>query len=230
MKTIGLIGGTGWVSSVDYYRIINEETNKILGGLEFARMIIYSLNYADVDRFQRDNDTEGLYGMLKDAAGKLINCGADCIMLGANTMHLYADRLQQDISVPLIHIAVATAAEINKVKFTKVALLGTKTTMEKDFYKEKLKNAGIEAVVPVEDDRNYIQSVINGELLKNIFKSESKQKFLDIIAGLIEKGAQAVVLGCTEIPLLIKQEDLNVPVFNTTFIHSRAAVQFALND
>lgn len=230
MKTIGLIGGTGWVSSADYYRIINEETNRALGGMEFARMILYSFNYGDVVRFNLAGDAEALYNMLRDAAEKLIGAGAECIILGANTMHLYADRLAEEITVPLIHIAVATAAEIRKKNFTKVALLGTRTTMEKDFYKSKLNESGIETVVPEPEDRIFLNDVINKELIMSVFKDESKQRFLNIIDGLAARGAQGVVLGCTEIPLLIKQEDLDLPVFNTTLIHSKAAVGFALQN
>ncbi len=229
MKTIGLIGGTGWVSSIEYYQFINREINRRLGGQQAARCILWSFNYGEIDvLINQKNDLESVYKMVKNAAEKLESCGADCILLCANTLHMYADRLRTEINIPLIHIAEATASEINKGGLSKVAVLGTKFTMEKDFYRSKLAESAIEMMIPGNEDREFIHNTILGELLKNILKPETKSRFLEIINDLILNGAEGIVLGCTEIPLLIKQEDVAVPVFDTTFIHSTAAVDFAL--
>ncbi len=230
MKTIGLVGGTGWISSVEYYKIINEEVNRRLGGLEFARCILYSINYNEINNYNLQNNREGVYSLIHDASIKLINSGADCIVLCANTLHQFADRLQQVIEVPIIHIADATAKEIKRNKLKTIGLLGTKQTMEMDFYKTKLLVEGIETVVPGSEDRNYIQNVISNELLKGIFFDESRNRFIDIINGLNKKGAQGIILGCTEIPLLVSGENTNIPLFNTLIIHSHAAVDFALDE
>jgi aspartate racemase len=230
MKTIGLVGGTGWISTVEYYRIINEETNRRLGGLEFARCALYSVNFGDIWRFEEKRETEGIFSLMLTAAKKLESIGADCILLCANTMHMHADRVEKEISVPLIHIAKATGAQILKKSMKTVGLLGTRPTMELDFYTKKLAEQGITVIVPEKDERVFIQRIINSELLRGIFLPESKQRFLDIIQKLRSQGAEGVVLGCTEIPLLIKQEDIDVPLFNTTVIHSQAAVDFALGE
>jgi aspartate racemase len=229
MKTIGLIGGTGWVSSIEYYQFINREINRRLGGQQAARCILWSFNYGEIDvLINQKNDLESVYKMVRNAAEKLESCGADCILLCAGTLHIYADRLRTEINIPLIHIAEATASEINKAGLRKVAVLGTKFTMEKDFYRSKLAESAIEMMIPRDEDRDFIHNAIPGELLKNILKPETKARFLEIINNLILNGAEGIVLGCTEIPLLIKQEDVAVPVFDTTFIHSKAAVDFAL--
>jgi aspartate racemase len=229
MKTIGLIGGTGWVSTLEYYRLINEETNKRLGGLNAARCIIYSFNYADINKFNLRDDHEGIYKLVLDAAVKLKNAGADCLVLCANTLHQYVDRLNEEVKLPIIHIADATAAEIKKQELSTIGLLGTKFTMEMDFYTKRLSTAGINSLVPEKPERFFIHSTIMNELLKEIFKPESKKRFLEIINDLEQKGAQGIVLGCTEIPLLIKQQDIHLPVFNTLEIHAKAAVGFAIN-
>jgi aspartate racemase len=229
MKTIGLIGGTGWVSSIEYYQFINREINRRLGGQQAARCILWSFNYGEIDVLvNQKNDLEGVYKMVRNAAEKLESCGADCILLCANTLHMYAERLRTEINIPLIHIAEATASEITKAGLRKVAVLGTKFTMEKDFYRSKLAESVIEMMIPGNEDRDFIHNAILGELLKNILKPETKARFLEIINNLILNGAEGIVLGCTEIPLLIKQEDVAMPVFDTTFIHSKAAVDFAI--
>ncbi len=229
MKTIGLIGGTGWVSTLEYYRIINEETNKILGGHNAARCILYSLNYADIHECNLREDHEGVYKFLLDAALKLKSASVDFIVLCANTMHMYADRITEEVKLPIVHIADATANEIKKKNISTIGLLGTKFTMEMDFYSRKLKEAGINSLVPKKENRLFIHSSIVNELLKETFKPETKQKFLNIISDLEQKGAKGIVLGCTEIPLLIKQADTHLPVFNTLEIHAKAAVEFAVN-
>lgn len=228
MKTIGLVGGTGWISTVEYYRIINEEVNRRLGGLEFARCVLYSVNFGDIQRFNEKHETEGIFSIMLNAAKKVESTGVDCILLCANTMHMHADRVEKEIAVPLIHIAKATGTEIRKRNLKTVGLMGTRPTMEKDFYTKKLADQGITVLVPDEEDRIFIQRTIDTELLKGIFLPESKKRFLDIIQVLRSRGAEGVVLGCTEIPLLIKQEDMDFPLFNTTIIHSMAAVDFAL--
>jgi aspartate racemase len=228
MKTIGLIGGTGWLSTIEYYRIINEEINKRLGGYNFARCIIYSLNHGDIIEFNKTNDTEGVYSLLLNASNKLTGAGADFVLLCANTTHMFADRLQDDISVPLIHIGDATSKEIKKQKLSKVGLIGTKTTMEKDFFKDKLIDNNIEVLIPGDNEREYIHKVILDELIKGKFPDNTRKEFIRIISDLQSKGAEGIILGCTEIPLLIKQENVDIPVFDTTLIHSLSAVDFAL--
>jgi len=228
MKTIGLVGGTGWISTAEYYRIINEETNRRLGGLEFARCALYSVNFGDIHRFEEKHETEGIFSLMLSGAKKLEAVGVHCVLLCANTMHMHADRVAKEISVPLIHIAKATGAEIRKKNIKTVGLIGTRPTMELDFYTKKLSEENITTLVPEKDERIFIQRTIDYELLKGIFLPESKKRFLEIILDLRSQGAEGVVLGCTEIPLLIKQEDVDFPLFNTTVIHSLAAVDFAL--
>jgi aspartate racemase len=228
MKTIGLIGGTGWVSTLEYYRVINEETNRLLGGHNAARCILYSFNYADINECNLREDHEGVYKLVLDAARKLKNASADCIVLCANTLHQYADRLVEEQKLPVIHIADATAVEIKKLGLSAIGLLGTKFTMEMDFYTRRLNSAGINSIVPDKPERLFIHNTIMDELLKEIYKPESKKRFLEIINDLEQKGAQGIVLGCTEIPLLIKQADTHLPVFNTLKIHAKAAVDYAV--
>lgn len=228
MKTIGLVGGTGWISSVEYYRVINEEINKLEGGLTFARCILYSFNYGEIDALNKQNDMDGLFFLILDVSNKLISIGADCILLCTNTLHMFADRLEEKITVPLIHIAEATARQIHQQKLSKVGLLGTKYTMEQDFYKTKLAKQNIDTIVPEPGERAFIHDTIMNELLKGIFKKESKDRLLQIIHKLHQQGAQGIVLGCTEIPLIIKAGDFDLPLFNTTIIHALAAVDFAL--
>jgi aspartate racemase len=228
MKTLGLVGGTGWVSTIDYYRLINQRINEVLGGHEFARCILYSLNFGDIVACNDRNDTEGIYALIKDATEKVIQGGAEGIVLCANTLHKYADRLQKVINVPIVHIAESTAQEINKKNLTIVGLLGTKYTMEEDFYTSKLEAANIRTIVPEKEDREFINATIYSELLKEIFKDESKKRFLEIMIQLQQRGAKGIILACTEIPLIIKDDDFHLPLFNTTAIHARAAINFAL--
>ena len=230
MKTIGLIGGTGWVSTLEYYRLINEETNKQLGGLNAARCILYSVNYAEVNECNLYDNHEGVYKIVLNAARSLKAANVDFLVLCANTMHQYVDRLTDETKLPIIHIADATAVEIKKQGLSTIGLLGTKFTMEMDFYTKRLSDAGIGSVVPEKSERLFIHHTIMDELLKEIFKPESKKRFLDIINDLEQKGAEGIVLGCTEIPLLIKQADTHLPVFNTLKIHAKAAVDFAVKD
>lgn len=229
MKKIGLIGGVSWVSTVDYYRYINESVNRELGGMNYAECLIYSFNYADIKKNNDANDWDKTLQMVTDACRFLKAGGAELIVLGANTMHLIAEEVEKNVQLPLIHIAKAAADEITRQGLKKVALLGTKFTMELDFFKEKLSAQGIEALIPGAEDRDFIQDTIYYELGKGILNPETKQRYITIINDLIQQGAQGVILGCTEIPLIIKADDVPVPVFDTVFIHVGAIVKYALS-
>lgn len=228
MKTIGLIGGTGWISSLEYYRIINRKVNEKLGGLNSAKCILYSVNYSEIDECNKRNDRRGVFRLISEGADRLYDAGAECILLCANTLHQFADELENKIPIPLIHIAEATAKQINKAGLKKVGLLGTKQTMEMDFYKSKLAAEGISTLIPNNEDMDIIQYIINYELLKEIFTDESVASFQNIMNRMKDSGAEGIILGCTEIPLLIKQEHSPLPLFNTLIIHAYEAVDFAL--
>ena len=230
MKTLGLIGGTSWVSTADYYKAINEGINEKLGGLNFAKCIIYSFNYADIKRNNDTNDWENTQRMVNEAGRHLQNSGADAIVLCAVTMHLSADLLQQELNIPIIHIADAAASAINCLTLSKVGLLGTKFTMELDFFKSRLEAFGIETIIPGEKDREFIHTTIFDEMGKGIFSQETKKQYLEIISKLVDNGAQGIILGCTELPILIRQEDLSIPVFDVIALHARAAVETALEN
>jgi len=228
MKTLGLIGGTTWVSTIDYYKYINQLSNERLGGSNSARLLLFSVNFQEIKDLGDADNWEQIGNILSDAAKRLENAGADALMLCANTMHIAAETVQQSISIPLLHIVDATAKEIEKQKMGKVGLLGTKFTMEKEFFKQGLLNYNIETIIPDSDDREFIHSSIYSELGKNIFKDETRQKYLEITKNLQMKGAEGVIFGCTEIPMLIKPEDCDVASFDTTLIHAKYAVDFAL--
>ncbi|HCT29216.1 MAG TPA: aspartate racemase [Bacteroidales bacterium] len=228
MRTIGLIGGTGWVSSHEYYKLINLEVNSRLGGLNAARCILYSFNYNDIADLNQKNDHEGVLNLLIDASLKLEAAGVDGIALCANTLHYYAENLQSKISKPIVHIAKATAGEIKNKNLSKVGLLGTKMTMEQGFYKDNLAKLGINTIIPSDRTRAFIHRTIFNELIKNVFTDATKQQFIQIINELHEQGAEGIVLGCTEIPLLINQKDVEIPLFNTLDIHAKAIANFAL--
>ncbi|MFB9079857.1 aspartate/glutamate racemase family protein [Flavobacterium procerum] len=230
MKKIGLIGGISWVSTSDYYTLINKEINEKLGGLNFSECLIYSFNYADIKKNNDANDWDSTFKMLFKGCEFLKAGGAEAIVLCANTMHLIADKLEKAIELPVIHIAVETALEIRKKNLKKIGLLGTKFTMELDFFKDKLAEKGIEAIIPVsEEDKDFIHYTIFEELGRGIVTEETKSRYLQIANELIKSGAEGIILGCTEIPLVIKPEDLAVPIFDTTLIHAKAAVNFQLS-
>lgn len=230
MKIIGLIGGISWVSTADYYKLINQGINEKMGDLNFSECLIYSFNYADIKKNNENNDWDSTFNMLLKGCQFLQHGGAEAIVLCANTMHLIADRLEEAIDIPIIHIAVETAKEIKKQNLKKVGLLGTKFTMERDFFKDKLIAQGIEAVIPDnEGDKDFIHHTIFEELGRGLVTPETKKRYLEIANELIQKGAEGIILGCTEIPLVIKPEDIDVPVFDTTLIHSKAAVEFQLS-
>ena len=229
MKTLGIIGGLSWFSTSVYYRTINQLTNQQLGGSHSARLLLYSVDFNDFKTLQEKNDWDKIEQMLTDIALRLQNAGADCIVMATNTPHLVADTLRQKIKIPLLHIAEETAKEIVKQKINKVGLLGTKFTMENSFFKDRLAKFGIETIVPDNSDRDFIHDSIFNELTRGIFKDETKKIYIDIIEKLKTGGANGVIFGCTEISLLIKQEDSSITVFDTTAIHSKAAVDFALS-
>ncbi|MEP7256248.1 MAG: aspartate/glutamate racemase family protein [Ferruginibacter sp.] len=227
MKTIGLIGGLTWYSTLDYYRLLNELVNKELGGVHSAKIILNSVDFAEIKVLTEKQDWDGLLIIMSEAAKSIEKAGADCVMIGANTMHKIADEVQAAITIPIIHIADAVAEAIKIKNLKKVALLGTKYTMQLDFYKTKLATHGISVIIPDVTGIELINISIYGEFSRGIFLPERKQQFLQIINSLIEQGAEGIILGCTEIPILIKQEDCTVPIFDTAFIHSEAAVKFA---
>ena len=229
MKKLGLIGGMSFVSTLDYYKMINLGVNEKLGGLNYPECIIYSFNFADVKRNNDANDWDGNFNMVTDAGNKLKNSGADALVLCANTMHLIAEKVEKAVGLPVIHIATATAIAIKNRNLSKVGLLGTKFTMELDFFRARLQENGIEAIIPQSaDDRDFIHWTIFEELGRGLLKEDTKQRYLSIIHELISQGAQGIILGCTEIPLLIQPADVAVPVFDTTRIHAAAAVDFTL--
>jgi len=230
MKKLGLVGGISWVSTIDYYRFINEGINEKLGGLNFAECIIYSLNFDDFQRSNTNNNWDATFELLLNACKSLEKSGAEAIVLCANTAHAVSDKLEKEIQLPIIHVATATANKINEQGLKKVGLLGTKFTMEMDFYFKKLAENNIEAIVPfLQEERDFIQDTLKEELGRGIIKEQTKRAYLSIIEKLIENGAEGIILGCTEIPMLISQEDVSVPVFDTTKIHSEAAVNFAVS-
>lgn len=230
MKKIGLIGGISWVSTSDYYKLINQGINEKMGGLNFSECLLYSFNYADIKKNNENNDWDSTFNMLFKGSQFLKSGGAEAIVLCANTMHFIADRLEKAIDLPIIHIASATAVEIQKQGLKKVGLLGTKFTMELDFFKDKLTDNGIDTIIPEsEEDKDFIHTTIFEELGRGIVTPETKKRYLEIADQLIKRGAEGIILGCTEIPLVILPGDLNVPIFDTALIHSKAAVDFQLS-
>lgn len=230
MKKLGLVGGISWVSTLDYYRFINEGINEKLGGFNFAECIIYSLNFDDFQRNNVAGNWDATFKLIADACENLKKAGAEAIVLCANTAHAVAERVEEQVQLPIIHIATVTANEINRQGLKKVGLLGTKFTMEMDFYKHKLRENNIDFILPEpQETRDFIQQTLRDELGKGIIKPETKAAYIKIINQLIEKGAEGIILGCTEIPMIISQADVAVPVFDTTQIHSKAAVEFAVS-
>jgi len=228
MKTIGLIGGTTWLSTAVYYRLLNEKVNKELGGASAARLLLYSVNFEEFRELVNNPDSSQLVSFLCATARKLEGAGAECLAICANTPHKYADKIQESVNIPLIHIGEATGKAVSYAGINSVALLGTKVTMKEDFIKDKLRGFGTEVIVPDENEMDFINSSIFDELAHNIFTSKTKLKYIDIIRRLVNSGAGGVIFGCTEIPLLIKKEDISVPAFDTIEIHTDAIVKKAL--
>ena len=231
MKTIGLIGGLSWESSAEYYRIINQETQKRLGGLHSAPCLMYSFDFDEIEALQASGNWPAASERMVDAARRLALAGADCIVICSNTMHLMADDVAAAVALPLIHIADATAAPLLASGFRKVGLLGTRFTMEKEFYRGRMSERfGLVVQTPAADGRAIVNRIIYEELVRGIIRDASRRRYQTVIEGLADAGAEAIILGCTEIGLLIKPEHSALPTFDTTELHALAAVDWALGE
>lgn len=229
MKTIGLIGGMSWESTAEYYRIINEKTNRRLGDLHSAKMIIFSLDFDEIAKSQHEGRWADATVIMVDAAKTLEGAGADLILICTNTMHKMADEVQSNVKIPLLHIVDAIAEAIKSMRLRRIGLLGTRFTMEEGFYKDKLeKDHGIETIIPDQDDREYVDEVIYNELCLGRIRDSSKQQLKTIIEKLVKRGAEGIILACTELPLLIKEEDSSVPLFDSCRLHAEKAVEISL--
>ena len=231
MKKIGLIGGMSWESSLVYYKILNETVRERLGGFHSCTCVLESVDFAEIEKLQHKNDWDSLNKKMVKAAKNLEHAKSDFIILCTNTMHLCSDTILNNINIPFLHIAEATGKKIKDSNLNKVLLLGTKFTMEREFLKNKLqKDFGIEVIIPDTNDREKVHDIIYKELVHGMIKQKSKTIFQNIITNSINQGAQGVILGCTEIPLLIQTEDVSIPIFDTTRIHAEYAVEFAFSD
>jgi len=228
MKTIGMLGGMSWESTQSYYRSINEGIKARLGGLHSAKIALYSVDFAEIESLQHRGEWEQTAEILGDAALSVQHAGADFLLICTNTMHKVAPQIQRRIDIPVLHIADATARVLLADGVSRVGLLGTRFTMEQDFYRERLQVQGIDVLVPGDDDRNVVHDVIYTELCLGVIKDDSRARYLDIVARLADNGAQAIILGCTEIALLIRQSDTQVPLYDTTAIHANEAIAMAL--
>ena len=229
MKTIGLIGGMSWESTQTYYRLINQKVREQLGGLHSAKLILYSVDFSEIEALQHQGDWEGAAKILVAAAQSVQSAGADFLVICTNTMHKVAPQIEQATAIPLLHIADATAKELLNDGITSVGLLGTQFTMEQAFYRERLEQKGITVIIPNDNERAVVHRIIYDELCQGIVNPESKVSYLDVVAALAARGAQAVILGCTEIGLLIQASDTQVTLYDTTDIHVDQAVALALN-
>lgn len=231
MKTIGLIGGMSWESSIEYYRIINETAKEKLGGLHSAKSLMVTVDFAEIEKLQHEDRWDEAAQILVQCAQDLEHGGADFIVLCTNTMHKLADQIIANVSIPFLHIADATAEKIRAAGLKRIGLLGTRFTMEHDFYKGRLvQNFGLEVLIPEQTDRDIVHRVIYDELVQGKIVETSREEYKRIIEWLIEQGAEGIILGCTEIELLVKQNDSRVPLFPTTLIHAVAAVEKALQE
>lgn len=229
MKTIGLLGGMSWESSLEYYRILNETVKARLGGFHSADCLMYSVDFDEVEKLQHQDQWDELTGMMITAAKRIEAGGAEILVICTNTMHKMAPEMQSAIGIPLLHIADAAGEAIKSQGLHTVGLLGTKFTMEGDFYRKRLNEQfELKVLIPEEADREMVHNTIYGELVKGMIRPESRQAFQTVIEKLRQRGAQGVILGCTEIPLLVKQADVDIPVFDTTRIHAEAAVDWSL--
>ncbi|WP_438420568.1 aspartate/glutamate racemase family protein [Bacillus siamensis] len=229
MKTIGLIGGMSWESSAEYYRIINEEIKKKLGGLHSAKCVLYSVDFKEIEHYQSEGAWDKAGAALGEAARSLEKAGADFIVICTNTMHKVIGCIQKMITIPILHIADATADQITRQGIRSVGLLGTKYTMEQDFYKSRIESHNINVIVPADEEREVINHIIYQELCLGEIKQSSKTMYKKIINHLVDRGAEGIILGCTEIGLLVKAEDSEVPLFDTAFIHAQTAVNTSLS-
>ncbi|MEC0255563.1 hypothetical protein PAEVO_12000 [Paenibacillus sp. GM2FR] len=228
MKTIGLIGGMSWESSIEYYRIINEQVRCRLGGFHSAKCLMYSVNFEEIERYQSEGNWKKAGETLGEVALSLEKGGADFVVICSNTMHMVLEDIEEKINIPVLHIADATANQIREQGIRTVGLLGTKYTMEQNFYKHRLESTHIKVLIPNEQDREIVNKVIYEELCLGNIQSDSKAYYKEVIERLIQDGAEGIILGCTEIGLLIKPEDSKVPLFDTTFIHAIEAVRTSL--
>jgi aspartate racemase len=229
MKTIGLIGGMSWESSMAYYRIINETTRARLGGLHSAKSIMYSVDFGEIEALQHQGNWDDLLIRMINVARNVEKGGADFVIICTNTMHKMAEDVQNHITIPLLHIADASADKIKSRGMKTVALLGTRFTMEENFYKGRLiRNYGLEVMIPPTDEMQIVHDVIYNELCVGEIRESSKKQYVDIMKRLMENGAEGIILGCTEIGLLVQDQDCRVPLFDTTRIHAEAAVEYAL--
>lgn len=227
-RTIGLIGGMSWESSAEYYRLLNEETRRRLGGHHCARSVLLTVDFAEIEAMQRAGDWAGAGRVLAEAATTVERAGAGLVLLCTNTMHQVADAVEAALGVPLVHIVDATARRVVAAGLTRVGLLGTRFTMEMDFYRDRMRRHGVEVVVPDEPERTLVHDVIYQELTRNQVESSSRDAYRRIMAGLADRGAEGIVLGCTEITLLVGPEDSPVPVFDSTRVHVETALDLAL--
>lgn len=218
-----------WESTITYYQVLNETIKQALGGLHSAKCILYSVDFEEIEKCQANGDWDRSAEILSDAAQSLEKTGADYIVICTNTMHKVADEIKKHIHIPILHIAEMTAVELEKSGITKVGLLGTKYTMQQDFYKYILENRGIHVVIPNEDQVELVNDIIYNELCLGVISNESKQQYLDIIGDLVKSGVQGVILGCTEIGLLVKQADTDIPLFDTTLIHAKNAALISID-
>jgi len=229
MKTIGLIGGMSWESSIEYYRIINQVVQKKLGGVHSAKIVLISLDFAEIEDLQNSGDWEEATRIMVEAARRIEKGGAEIILICTNTMHLMAEEVQEKINIPLLHIADATARAVKQKELNTIGLLGTRFTMEKEFYRGRLEtHHQLMVLIPDQEQREKVHQVIYEELVQGIIDDGSLNIYQEVIDSLVERGAQGIVLGCTEIGLLVKPEDVLVPVFDTMEIHALAAVEAAL--
>jgi aspartate racemase len=230
MKTIGMIGGMSWESSIEYYRLVNEEVKRQLGGLHSAQCLMYSVDFEEIERYQHQGDWGKATDVMIDAAQRLERGGADFVVICTNTMHKMADEVKAAINIPLLHIVDAAAQAVKSKGIRKVGLLGTRFTMEGDFYGGRLKAHGLDVVIPDLPDREIVHQIIYQELVLGKIQTSSRDEFRRIIQTLQQNGTEGIVLGCTEIGLLVKQEDNILPVFDTTVVHALAAVDVALGN
>lgn len=226
---MGLIGGMSWESSLEYYRIVNETVKERLGGFHSAKCILYSVDFEEVEKLQHLGDWDALTRLMVDSAKRLEKAGADFVLICTNTMHKMAGDVQDAIDVPFLHIVDVTAEAIKRKGQKRVGLLGTKFTMEQDFYRGRLKEKhGLEVLVPDQDERQAVHDILYSELCLGMIKDFSRERFKSVIQNLVERGVQGVILGCTEIPLIVSQKDYAIPLYDTTRLHAQAAVDFAL--
>lgn len=229
MKTIGLLGGMSWESSLQYYKIINEEVKKKMGYQHSCKCLMYSVDFAEIEKLQHEGEWNKLSDIMIDAACKVQNGGADFLVICTNTMHKMADDIERNAGIPVLHIADAAAESVKAEGMKKVGLLGTKFTMEQEFYKGRLlEKHGIDVVIPDEQERQMVHDIIYNELVLGVIRDSSRNVYLEIINNLVSRGAEGIVLGCTEIPLLVQQKDCEARLFDTTTIHALAAVELAL--